>query len=615
MSTEKTSPAPAGRPADDAPASAPGTPSEATSRAGSDTRPDTRPDTMLDAVLGAVPDDRLEGPGEESDEVPPHGSADDQGDRSAPLPEETSAGVPADIPADLSGHVTGDAPSGAAGGATETTVEAPDNPAGTAVVPAPAARPLTAALLNLSGLGLGYLHLRAWVRLVVALAATSGLVWVALPIGREPIAVWWALGYLGALLLFAVDGALLARRRVRRVAEPTPPRTVWSPRAARRVAWATLAVVPLLATAYVVTQNEVLEQYLAHDLVQAQEDLDAAGTVFPPYEKLYDNAYATYVRTTTEHPGSRAAERVPGLVEDLYDQAKGTGPCNAVAAVRHFAEDGVAGPLRATAQDELPKALSECGLLSTKQGVFATARPMLDELLAEHPTSDPAQELPGELAAWRDDVIAGLGRMGGCTDTRRAAESTAYLAGFDSAEVSALADKARAKVPAGLVKCAVRMFEGEQHTTALTNLDAVADSYPRSDQAEYAERLAIAVGIASVDPDAGVKLPARDEPDGTVTITYYNYSPEPFELVYSGPATGSVQIDACDDCEPVTRDGDAPVCSGYSLTHPSTTVTLPAGTYLTATRHDGVVAGWYEEGVTKETFTASGSFCTWTYER
>src|SRR5690606_15239407 len=145
----------------------------------------------------------------------------------------------------------------------------------------PSARPLTAALLNLSGFGLGYLHLRAWLRLVVALAATGALAWAALPIGREPISVGWAVGYLGALALLALDAAYLARRRARR---DTRTRTLWSPRAARRVAWATLAVVPLLGVSYVVTQHEVLEQHLAHDLDQAEESLQAASRMFAPFE-------------------------------------------------------------------------------------------------------------------------------------------------------------------------------------------------------------------------------------------------------------------------------------------------------------------------------------------
>ncbi|MFD6138198.1 hypothetical protein [Promicromonospora sp. NPDC060271] len=497
---------------------------------------------------------------------------------------------------------------------TDATGEAPEPPAtpqDADGAPRPSARPLTAALLNLSGLGLGYLHLRAWLRLVVALAATGGLAWVALPIGREPIAVWWALGYLGALGLFALDAALLARRRARR---ETPRRTVWTPRAAGRIAWATLAVVPLLGTAYVVTQHEVLEQHLAYDLAQAEESLDSAGTAFGAFRKTYDAAYTTYVETAEEHPGTRAADRVPGLIDDLYAQAKGERECNALTAVRHFALPDTPGPLRAVAQGELSGALHDCGMEFVEEGELSAAERPLAELMTDHASSDPAAALPDDLAAWRDGLIERLASKKGCTGTATVTDSTSFLAGFDSGKISELADKARAEVPAGLLKCAVRQFKAEDLLDAQANLDAVLDAYPRAKEAGYAGRLQIATGIALRDPKAGVKLPPLKEPEGTVTLTVHNYSPNKVEMVYTGPATGVITLDACDDCTYYAK-GDRPECVGYSLTVPSETVTIPAGDYITATRHDGVIYDWEDGNLGRESFTVDGGFCTWSSKR
>lgn len=497
---------------------------------------------------------------------------------------------------------------------TDATGEAPEPPAtppDADGAPRPSARPLTAALLNLSGLGLGYLHLRAWLRLAVALAATAGLAWVALPIGREPIAVWWALGYLGALGLFALDAALLARRRTRR---ETPQRTVWTPRAAGRTAWAALAIVPLLGAAYVVTQHEVLEQHLAHDLAQAEESLDSAGTAFGAFRKTYDTAYTTYLQTAEEHPGTRAAERVPGLIDDLYAQAKGDKACNALTAVRHFAEPGTRGPLLAVAEGELSGALHGCGMEFIEEGELRDAEEPLTELMTDHPSSDPAAALPDDLAAWRDSLIKQLASKGGCTETAAAAHSAGFLAGFDSGKVSALADKARTEVPAGLLKCAVRQFKAQDHLDAEANLAAILNEYPRAKETGYAGRLQIATGIALRDPKAGVKLPSLKEPEGTVTLTVHNYSPNKFEMVYTGPATGVITIDACDDCKYYAK-GDQPACVGYSLTVPSETVTIPAGDYITATRQDGVIYDWEDGNLGKESFTADAGYCTWSHKR
>jgi hypothetical protein len=509
-------------------------------------------------------------------------------------------------PADTPPEEPADAPAGA----TEETPETPAAGEPTGADPAPSARPLTAALLNLSGFGLGYLHLRAWARLVVALAATAGIVWLALPIGREPIALWWAVGYVGALGLFALDAALLARRRMRR---ETGRRTVWTPRAARRVAWATLAVVPLLGAVYVVTQHEVLEQHLAYDLDRAEKSLDRMPSTFAPYKDVYDSAYATYVRTGSEHPGTRAADRVPGLVSGLYARAKGDDACNALTVVQHFARPGTDGPLRAVAQDELPGALHKCGMHYAENYELPAAERALGDLLADHPASDQAQGLPGELAAWRDDLLENLRSKGGCTDPSPAIESTSFLAGFDSGKISALADKARTQVPAGLLKCAERQFEAKDYFGADTNLEAILGSYPRAKEADYAERLQIANGIALLDPKAGVSLPPRTESESTVTLTVFNYSPDQFEMVYTGPATGVVTIDPCGDCT-YYAEGEEPECVGYSLTIPSETITIPAGDYITATRHDGVIVGWLGGGVDKESYTADGGLCTWSRE-
>ena len=497
---------------------------------------------------------------------------------------------------------------------TDATSETPEPPATSRdgdASPGLPARPLTAALLNLSGLGLGYLHLRAWFRLVVALAATAALAWLALPIGREPISVWWAVGYLAALGLFALDAALVARRRARRQARRS---TVWSPRAAVRVAWATLAIVPLLGAAYVVTQQEVLELHLASDLDQAEASLESTGTAFGPFTETYDTAYTAYVRTAADHPRTRAAERVPGLIDDLYTRAKGDEECNALTAVRHFAEAATPGPLRDVADDELPAALHDCGMRSVEDGELSSARRTLETLLADHPASQPAAALPKGLATWRDGLLKKLAGKRGCTDMNPARGSADFLAGFDSGEISALADKARTQVPAGLLKCAVRQFQDKQYFAAQSNLDGLLDAYPRAKGADYAKRLQIAAGIANVDPNAGVQLPSRDEPEETVSLTVFNYSPSRFEMVYTGPATGVVSIDPCDDCT-YYAVGDQPKCLGYSLTVPSTTVTIPAGDYLTATRHGSIVSGWSGDIVQRESFVADGTLCTWSHDR
>ena len=86
-------------------------------------------------------------------------------------------------------------------------------------------------------------------------------------------------------------------------------------------------------------------------------------------------------------------------------------------------------------------------------------------------------------------------------------------------------------------------------------------------------------------------------------------------MVYTGPATGVLSIDPCEDCVRYA-EGDEPACQGYSLTKPSARVTIPAGSYFTAASDDDRnVFGWRDVGVEKESFTADRVSCAFATKR
>lgn len=78
--------------------------------------------------------------------------------------------------------------------------------------PGAALRAVGAALLNLTGLGLGYALLGRWVRAAGCWAATAVLLWVALPADPDGVPAGVLVGYLLVLVLAAADGARIARR-------------------------------------------------------------------------------------------------------------------------------------------------------------------------------------------------------------------------------------------------------------------------------------------------------------------------------------------------------------------------------------------------------------------
>src|SRR5689334_24628184 len=88
----------------------------------------------------------------------------------------------------------------------------PPMPASPPPAPPDAGRAVAVALLNLSGLGLGYALLRRWVLAAVCWAATVVLLLVALPADADGVP-GLALGlYVVFLVLAAVHGAVVALR-------------------------------------------------------------------------------------------------------------------------------------------------------------------------------------------------------------------------------------------------------------------------------------------------------------------------------------------------------------------------------------------------------------------
>ncbi|MFD0635109.1 hypothetical protein ACFQ9X_29785 [Catenulispora yoronensis] len=74
-------------------------------------------------------------------------------------------------------------------------------------------RALAVGVLNLSGLGLGYVVTRRWVAAVVCWAATGALLLAVLPASPKAPPAWLLIGYLGFLVVVAVHGAVRALLR------------------------------------------------------------------------------------------------------------------------------------------------------------------------------------------------------------------------------------------------------------------------------------------------------------------------------------------------------------------------------------------------------------------
>ncbi|MDT0306685.1 hypothetical protein RM780_06885 [Streptomyces sp. DSM 44917] len=444
----------------------------------------------------------------------------------------------------------------------------------------------TAALLNLSGLGAGYLYLRRRSRAVLCWVATGTLLLAVLPPDADGIPGPWAALYAAALVLFALDGWRLGR----------PPVLGGHSRAWLPVT-AGVLLLSLPAGSVLLFENarrEALESDLRDRLAAADAEVERAGArPFGEARDLYRSAVDAYVAVRREHPDTRAAGTVRGRLDDLYAAATAPGGetagrdrCAALSPLRFFqslpgeVEDAEARRLAERAAGDLPGPLHDCGLQRIAASDPASAAQPLTELLGDHAGSDEAAGLPAELDARQRaslDALSGETPCPGLDDLRALNRLLAELPGEEFATLTA---EGREAEPEGLYQCGRFGFLNGQYANAETLLRDLVDNHPGHDRGEHAADILIAARIAQELPAAGEELPPDgDAGGGPVTLRILNDSPYEREILYTGPDTGSRTLAACEGCETYASDPGDGACSDSGVDYPSLTLRLPAGRY------------------------------------
>ncbi|MEV7190626.1 hypothetical protein AB0N81_02300 [Streptomyces sp. NPDC093510] len=449
---------------------------------------------------------------------------------------------------------------------------------------------LSTALLNLSGLGLGYVLLKRWLPAALCWAATAALLFVALPADVDGVPGGVVIGYVVFLVVVAADGA---RRAVR--AGPTGyGRSLRTPLTVG-LGVVLLAVPAGGAFAYEAAHDEAVEQMLLDRLDNA--DRIVAGLDGRPFggatEQQYKKALRVYRGLAEDHNGSQAADRLPDSFDAYYKSvatpyAAGR-HCDAVTPLKHLrtvpetlgapGKDRL-GSLAAWPDDRLATSLYECGAAALGR---ADANAPLSELLRTFPESDQAAKVGPALRAAVDTRAAALGGSDPCPDVveLRALGATAdALPGgkTDAGTLRAAVDRA---VERGVYVCGVDEFEDADFAQAAKTLDDFARQYPDNDKRDRAKDIAVAAEIAVERPSAGRRLPpARSSGGGTVELVVANLGPGELEVLYTGPTTGTVTLKDCASCRIYTTrsQGDA-ACRAGVQKYPRTTLRLPAGEY------------------------------------
>ncbi|MFG3046088.1 hypothetical protein ACGFZR_14330 [Streptomyces sp. NPDC048241] len=476
----------------------------------------------------------------------------------------------------------------------------PPMPSGPPPAPPNPLRAAAVALLNLSGLGLGYALLRRWGPLALCLVATAVLLFVALPADADGIPTGVLLGYGVVLLLAAAHGAVVGLR---------------TPLAARAplalLLGLVLLAVPVGGALWYDGARAEAEQQALLDRLERADDLvtAAARGTFAASRSDYRSALAVYRDLAVDHPGSRAADRVPARMRAYYSTigaAYGRGEyCLAVEPLqflrtvpRTMPADRL-GTLTHWPDDRLATSLYECGAADLTDGGEAWTGHFRD-LLGTFPRSAAAAKVvPAADTAVRT-AQQGVSGTAPCTavDRLRALGTRltdlAATAGASSTGLTAAATRAARDGDAGAYECGVDQFKDGDFAGARQSMQNYVSDTKSGGKRERAKKIAIGAEVAQTLPAAGKTLPTTAS-GGSISVTVKNDSPHDITVLYTGPVTGSFTLKACGGCTAYSlaatiTPGFKP-CSDSGRNYPARTIRLPFGTTYFVHRPGGIGAG------------------------
>ncbi|MFI2762245.1 hypothetical protein ACH5A3_25800 [Streptomyces echinatus] len=465
----------------------------------------------------------------------------------------------------------------------------PPAPPGPPPAPPDAWRAVAVALLNLSGLGLGYALLRRRVLTAVCWAATGTLLFVALPADADGVPGAALAGYAVLLSAAAVHGGLAGLRT--RAARPG------------RAPLAVLLGVLLLAVpaggalGYDDAHDEAVEQAILGRLERADRLVATSGRQpFTTAAADYRTALEAYRDIAVHHPGSRAAGRLPESLRTYYTTVGAAYGhheyCEAIAPLKYLRTvPGTLprerlGALADWPDERLATSLYECGAehLTTGEADWVTR---FGDLLDTFPRSAAAA---GVVPAVDTAVKSAEKAVGGgepCAAVERLhslgtrIDDLSASAGDPDGRLAKAAGRAGRSGDAGQYACGVDQYRDGDFDAAQETMERFAAGHEHDRNRARAQKVAIAAEVARTVPAAGRKLPTTAS-GGSISVTVKNDSPDDVTVLYTGPVTGSFTLKGCARCKAYSLadtllSGFKP-CADSGRDYPQRTIGLPAGT-------------------------------------
>ncbi len=470
---------------------------------------------------------------------------------------------------------------------------------------------VTAAVLNLTGLGFGYLYLGRWRRAVLHVAAVVLLVFVAFATDAADRPWLWRGIVIIGLAWMAWDGWRLARR--------TDPAATMGGRVAPAMLMGGL-LIALMAGGYLIYGAVGRQIYADGVTAQSQGDCVAAIPEFDivtgPYELTlsrdvpaarenraqclafvaasnaqargaYADAAAAYREFREANPRTVLVPFVQANLMRTYTEwagerrAAGDYP-EAIRRYRDLLAEAGSGPVAVQAREEIAATLA-AQATAAKEAITGgasvdLARTAVEALLTiqrEFGDTTPAAQVPQALldtytAANVDFVNGSFCEALPVLDyfvTLPVAETAGLVATADSTRVQAM------------LECGFEQFRTRNYLTAIQQLDALAAAYPDSPQATQARSAIIAAKVGAESSGAEVPIPAPlgDDSPGPNPVTFYNDSPYEVRVLVAGPTAHEFILPACPDC-PATYTTPDEACPTFDG-RPSATLRLAPGTF------------------------------------
>ena len=455
--------------------------------------------------------------------------------------------------------------------------------------PADGARAVAVAVLNLTGLGLGYALVRRWVLMALCWTATAVLLLVALPADPDGVPGLALVLYCVFLVAVAAHGARVGLR--------TPLAGLRRAPLALGLGLLLLVVPAGGVVLYDNARDEATQQMLLDRLDEADQLVQAAGDQpFNSARADYRKALTAYADLTADHPGSRAAERVPARMKTFYTTVGATyaqgNYCQAVEPLKYLRTVPKSlpgtdlGALKTWPDDRLATSLYECASTALTAGE-ATWASQYGELLSTFPESEQAAKVEPAVAAAVVRTEKELGGADPCSAVQRLSTLGSQIDGLDAgqADADAALDKdarrATGSADTGAYTCGVDQYRDGDFESAQTTMTDYASAHKTAKNAALAKKIAIAAEVAQTVPAAGKKLPTN-RTGGSISVTVQNDSPDEVTVLYTGPVTGSFTLKGCGSCKAYsfsdTLNPSFKPCSAGGKNYPQRTISLPVGT-------------------------------------